>query len=129
MNDALRLCPCGLGEPYSRCCQPLHEGVAAPTAERLMRSRYTAFAAGLRAYLLESWHASTRPAELQLDEGLRWIRLVIDEVEAGGPFDSEGYVTFTAIARSTAGRIEQRERSRFVREAGRWSYIDGVVLG
>lgn len=128
MSDARLQCPCGLGEPYARCCQPLHDGAAAPTAERLMRSRYSAFAQGRQAYLLESWHASTRPAELQLDESLRWIRLIIDEIEAGGPFDTEGYVTFTAIARNAAGRIEQRERSRFVREAGRWSYIDGVVL-
>jgi SEC-C motif-containing protein len=92
-----------------------------------MRSRYSAFALGLAPYLLESWHPSTRPGSLELDPGLRWIRLLVERVEAGGPFDDEGFVVFTAIARSPEGRLEQRERSRFVREAGRWRYLDGAA--
>lgn len=94
-----------------------------------MRSRYSAFALGLAPYLLESWHVSSRPAALELDPDLRWIRLVIERAEAGGPFDSEGSVVFTAIARSPQGRLEQRERSRFVREAGRWYYLNGTEAG
>ncbi len=123
----VRLCPCGRAE-YAECCEPLHAGAAqAPTAERLMRSRYSAFALGLDNYLLLSWHSSTRPAaaEFELDRDVAWKRLLVEQTEAGGPFDDEGYVTFTAIARTPEGRFEQRERSRFLRENGCWRYVDG----
>lgn len=93
-----------------------------------MRSRYSAFVFGLDDYLLRSWHASTRPAKLDLDGSIDWRRLLIDSMEAGGPFDTTGHVTFTAIGRTEDGRFEQRERSRFVREAGQWFYVDGVEL-
>lgn len=121
-------CPCGRAD-YAECCGPLHDGTAeAPTAERLMRSRYSAFALCLGDYLLRSWHSSTRPAaaELELDSDVIWKRLLIEQTEAGGPFDAEGYVTFTAIARTPEGRFEQRERSRFLRENGCWRYVDGT---
>lgn len=123
-----KVCPCGRGVSYSDCCEPLHAGAAAPSAERLMRSRYSAFALGLAEYLLRSWHASTRPSALDIDESISWRRLLIESTEAGGPFDSGGYVTFTAIGRSEEGRFEQREKSRFVREDGHWFYVDGVEL-
>ncbi|MBN9612983.1 MAG: SEC-C domain-containing protein [Actinobacteria bacterium] len=132
--EAASPCPCGRGEAYARCCGPIHEGVAAPTAERLMRSRYSAFALGLAAYLLESWDVSTRPASLEPDPDLVWRRLLVESTSAGGPFDREGWVTFTAIARGPSGRMMQRERSRFVRvpaSAGgddRWRYVDGEEL-
>lgn len=122
-------CPCGRGESYDACCGPLHAGEAAPTAERLMRSRYSAFALRLEAYLLETWDATTRPPSLEFDHDVVWRRLLVESTEAGGPFDREGRVTFTAIARSASGRFVQRERSRFVRTPeGRWRYIDGVAL-
>lgn len=96
-----------------------------------MRSRYSAFALGLSDYLLQSWHMSTRPAAsgFELDDTVQWKRLLVEQVEAGGPFDSEGFVTFAAIARTPDRRFEQRERSRFLREAGHWRYVDGVELG
>lgn len=122
-------CPCGRGESYGACCGPLHAGEPAPTAERLMRSRYAAFALGLVDYLERSWDASTRPSDLEIDPDVTWRRLLIERAEAGSPFDREGYVTFTAIGRTPEGRFEQRERSRFVRDAGgRWVYIDGVEV-
>jgi len=122
-------CPCGTGNAYAVCCGPLHAGAAAPTAERLMRSRYTAFARGDAAYLLRSWDATTRPAELELDPELRWLRLVIEDTQAGGLGDTEGWVTFTAVARGSEGRLAQRERSYFTRTAGEpWRYVDGVAL-
>lgn len=121
-------CPCGRGEDYANCCGPLHAGEAAPTAERLMRSRYSAFALGLADYLLASWHPSSRPASLELDDTVEWRRLIVESTEAGGPFDDAGSVVFTAIGRTPEGRFEQRERSRFVRDGGRWAYVDGVGL-
>lgn len=90
-----------------------------------MRSRYSAFVLGLDDYLLNSWHSSTRPKEMDLDPETRWLRLIVEDTTAGGPFDTEGTVTFTAIGREPDGRFEQHERSRFVRESGRWVYLDG----
>jgi len=90
-----------------------------------MRSRYSAFALGLGEYLLLSWDPATRPASMELDEAVVWKRQFIERVEAGGPFDAEGFVTFTAVGRGAEGRFEQRERSRFGRVDGRWVYTDG----
>lgn len=116
-------CPCGWGEPYAACCRPLHrqEAVAA-TAEALMRSRYSAFAVGDAAHLLRTWHPSTRPDGLDLDDDVLWRHLAITDVERGGPFDDEGVVAFEAVARVDGRRHVQRERSAFVREGGRWLY-------
>lgn len=124
-------CPCLSGSSYGECCGPLHAGTAsAPTAERLMRSRFSAFALGDAAYLLASWHPSTRPPSLELDEGLRWYRLDILGRSAGGPLDREGVVEFVAHHRprpgfpGTAGT--QHETSRFVREEGHWYYVSAL---
>ena len=125
-------CPCTSGDTYEACCGPILDGtIAAPTAQRLMRSRFTAFATGDAAYLLRSWHPSTRPAELEFDSETRWIRLDIIETTAGGPFDSNGVVAFEAFYREGATRGSMRERSRFVREnAGgkrAWMYVSGTL--
>lgn len=116
-------CPCLSGQTYDECCGPLHRGEPAPTAERLMRSRFSAFARGDAPYLLRSWHPSTRPAALDLDDGLRWYRLDIERTERGGPFDREGVVEFRAFHRG-AERGELHETSRFVREGRDWFYLD-----
>ena len=63
--------PVRLGRSYDACCGPIHDGAPAPTAEALMRSRFSAFALGLTPYLLTSWHPSTRPASLEPDAGHR----------------------------------------------------------
>ena len=92
-----------------------------------MRSRFSAFALGLPVYLLATWHPTTRPNSLGLDDDVRWYRLDIEDREAGGPFDTEGAVTFTAWFRSPDGAGNLHERSRFRREDGTWFYLDGVV--
>ena len=94
-----------------------------------MRSRFSAFALGLDGYLLASWHPSTRPAMLELDEGTVWRKLQIVDMVAGGPDDETGMVEFRASYRDadgTAGVLH--ERSRFARVDGRWSYLDGEIL-
>jgi SEC-C motif-containing protein len=119
-------CPCLSGDTFDNCCGPLLDGRAAPTAERLMRSRFTAFAVGDAAHLIRTWHPSTRPSELALDDGMRWTRLDVLAVERGGPFDKEGVVLFEAFFREAGAPGSLRERSRFVREAGAWLYLDGT---
>jgi SEC-C motif-containing protein len=117
-------CPCGTGLPYADCCGRLHDGTAsAATAEQLMRSRYSAFVVGDPAYLLATWHEPTRPRSLELDPDVRWTGLEIVATSGGSMLDTEGTVAFRA------SRVDgvQAERSRFVRENGRWFYLDGVV--
>ncbi|WP_037571658.1 YchJ family protein [Phaeacidiphilus oryzae] len=120
-------CPCGSGRAYADCCKPAHTGARpAPTAEALMRSRYSAFVLGDAGYLLRSWDPATRPARLELDAGVRWTGLEILRTEGGGegPFHTAGTVEFTA--HSSQGDLH--EVSRFGRDAaGRWVYVDGVV--
>jgi len=93
-----------------------------------MRSRYSAFVLGDAAYLLASWHSSTRPADLDLDDAVTWRRLQVVDTVAGGADDADGVVEFRAAHRSPAGAGLLHERSRFVREDGRWRYLDGDVL-
>lgn len=128
-------CPCLSGETYGACCGRYHRGllaggadsVTATTAEALMRSRYAAFAVGDADYLLATWHPSTRPADLDLDDDVTWRRLDVVATSAGGPLDRTGVVEFVAHYRSdeTRERASLHEISSFVREGGRWYYLDG----
>ncbi|MFD8914477.1 YchJ family protein [Streptomyces sp. NPDC059575] len=118
-------CPCGLPNAYGECCGRFHAGAAAaPTAETLMRSRYSAFVVGDVAYLLKTWHPRTRPAQLDLDPDMRWTGLeILDRVD-GSAFHDRGTVTFRASYRGG----ELCERSRFERVGGEWVYVDGEFL-
>jgi SEC-C motif-containing protein len=122
-------CPCGSGAAYPACCGRWHDGpqrLAAPDAERLMRSRYAACVLGLEGYLLDTWHPSTRPGDLALaGDATRWLGL---EVRAHRRID-DTHASVEFVARSRTGGRGHRlhELSRFVREAGRWWYVDGEL--
>ncbi|WP_448631031.1 YchJ family protein [Cellulomonas soli] len=121
-------CPCGSGDLWAACCGPVLDGARpAPTAEALMRSRYSAFAVGDPAHLLATWHPSTRPPRLDLDDDVEWRRLTVLAATGGGPWDETGTVEFVAAYRTADGRGRLHEHSRFVREGGRWFYVDGDV--
>ncbi|WP_369388266.1 YchJ family protein [Streptomyces sp. CG1] len=120
-----RACPCGLPQPYDACCGRFHAGsVSAPTAELLMRSRYTAFVKGNGGYLLRTWHPRTRPEGLDLDPRMKWTGLEILDTTDGSAFHTTGTVTFRASYRG--GSLH--ERSRFERVDGAWVYVDGDFL-
>lgn len=125
-------CPCGrtgargrvLG--YGDCCgRYLETDTPAPDAESLMRSRYSAFVRERTAYLQASWHASTRPADLTLEPGVKWLGL---DLRAHRNIDAD-HAEVEFVARSRVGGRGHRlhETSRFVREGGRWYYVDGDV--
>ncbi len=123
---APRRCPCGTGLPYAECCGRLHDGTTtAATAEQLMRSRYSAFAVGDPAYLLATWHPSTRPPTLELDPSVRWTDLDVLATTDGGLLAHDGTVEFRAWYRHGGETGSQHEKSRFVREDGTWRYLDG----
>ena len=125
-------CPCGRLSPQRRplawadCCARYVEHfdtTPAPDAESLMRSRYSAFVRERTDYLLSTWHASTRPAQLDADAGTKWLGL---EVRAHQPMDAtHAEVEFIARYRIGGRAVRLHERSRFVREDGRWFYVDG----
>jgi len=117
-------CPCG-GANYASCCGRFIDGGELPdTAEQLMRSRYTAYTLRNDAYLKATWHASTRPTEnLAEDDELKWLGL---EVRRHVPAGDRATVEFVARSK-TAGRAQRlHEISNFVRESGRWYYVDGT---
>jgi SEC-C motif-containing protein len=116
-------CPCGLADDYASCCGRLHAGAPAPTAESLMRSRYTAFAVGNTGYLLRTWHPSVRPQALSLDLALRWTRLAVLRTRDGGLFDATGTVQFRATYVQHGRRGVLAETSRFIRHDRLWTYL------
>ena len=127
--DTLTPCPCGNAAGYARCCGPLHEGAPAGSAEALMRSRYSAYVLKREDYLLASWHPSTRPAHLKLaaqQPAPSWLGLLVRRHEDAG---EHAVVEFIARLRYGGGQAQRlHEISRFVREDGRWYYLDGEIL-
>ena len=120
-------CPCGSGRTVEACCGQYHAGAAAPDAERLMRSRYSAFVLGLEDYLLKTWHPDTRPGGLELDAPPRpqWLGLT---VKSHTPIDDDhATVEFVARYKLNGRAFKLHETSRFERVAGRWLYVDGEV--
>ena len=122
-------CPCGSGIALDDCCGKWHQGQPAPSAERLMRSRYSAYTLGLIDYLV----ATTLPAQqtaLDRDSmrawslGSTWLGL---EVEGSELINTHAFVTFTARWHDGDGEHRHRERSAFVQQAGRWYFIDPTV--
>lgn len=118
-------CPCGSGRSEADCCGALHRAFAerglllAPSAEALMRSRYTAYVRDRRDYLLATWHPRTRPAQLDAPEpGLRWLGLALQQVGADR-------VRFVARCKSGGRAQRLQESSRFERLDGVWYYLDG----
>jgi SEC-C motif-containing protein len=91
-----------------------------------MRSRYSAFVVLDEAYLLRTWHPSTRPVALDLDPRTRWLGLEVLATTAGGPFHTEGTVDFSADHLDGGRRESLREHSRFVRHEGAWVYLDAA---
>lgn len=126
-------CPCGNPRLYTTCCEPYILGTAiAPTAEALMRSRYSAYCRGNVDYLIATHHPSKRRLDSRHDlvktiNQVEWLKLIVVDTHQGTPQDAQGMVEFVAIYR--VGKIEQlHERSQFVQQHGRWFYLEGEHL-
>lgn len=122
------ICPCGSALVYERCCGRWHGGEAAPDAESLMRSRYSAFVMSNEPYLLATWHRTQRPESIDFNSNQKWLGLKIVEARLTGENTAE--VEFIARYRVGGGSAARlHERSRFVREDDRWLYVDGDIRG
>ncbi len=125
------MCVCGLETDYTQCCKPYHQGKAAPpTAEALMRSRYSAYIKRDGAYLHRTWAQTTRPSKTSLMQlaPTHWIGLTIVRTEAGGCDDATGIVEFIAHWIEEGVEKQLHEVSEFVREKGRWVYWQAKVI-
>lgn len=127
-------CPCGTGRPLEACCGPYLSGAeAAPTAEALMRSRYSAFVTANVDYLESTLLPETRDDfdrqhVTEWAQNSNWTSLEVLSTSAGGPGDDTGTVEFAA--RFTLGGREHlhHESSRFTKRDGRWYYVDGDMV-
>ena len=123
-------CPCGKPIPESQCCGRYLAGEPAPTAEALMRSRYTAYVHCDVDYLVATHSAKTRD---DLDRGAiklwardsKWLSLEIVDVVRGGEGDDQGEVEFVARYEADGSEHRHRERSTFARENGAWVFVGG----
>jgi SEC-C motif domain protein len=121
-------CPCG-GSAYIACCgRYIDDKEIAPTAEALMRSRYTAYTLRREDYVLATWHTRTRPASLSLadDSETEWLGLDVKRRVVDATDTNRAIVEFVARFKVGGGRAERlHEISRFVRDDNQWFYLDG----
>lgn len=126
-------CPCGSEKPFAFCCEPYIEGQKpAPTAEQLMRSRYTAFALGAIDYLIDTTAPEKRDLidRAVIAEQIQfttWTGLTILNKEAGHKEDAQGMVEFEAAFETEEDQCILHERSNFYAKNGQWFYLDGEV--
>ena len=123
-SNAADACPCG-SPSYAACCGRFIDGADTPsTALELMRSRYTAYTLQNEGYLRQTWYTTTRPASglLSENDAIKWLSLdVLNHQENG----TDGTVEFVARYKVRGRAHKLHEISRFVREDGRWFYLDG----
>lgn len=122
-------CPCHSGEKYKKCCQPYHRGSLPSNAEKLMRSRYSAFALGLADYIMATTHPNNsdftddieqwKQSVLSFSENTHFLGLTITEF-----IDGEYLAFVTFEAKLDNGLL--KEKSRFLKEDGRWLYESGA---
>ena len=125
-------CPCGNQESFEICCEPFVLGKTLPeTAEKLMRSRYTAYTLGNIDYIQDTL-APESSDEFDTEEAkdwaknAKWKKLKILSTKKGGPEDKRGTVEFTATYEQDGETIDHHETSQFRRTAeGRWLFVEG----
>lgn len=123
----IQYCPCGSKKNINECCLIFISGRGFTlSAELLMRSRYTAYALGEVRYITDTWHSSTRPVNLMLEESVVWtgLQVLASTIEK----NNEAYVEFIAAFNNAGVMGQMHERSRFLFEEGSWFYVDGEQL-
>lgn len=125
-------CPCNSDLPYTECCKKLHDGVLAPSALALMRSRYSAYALGLVHYIIDTTHKNNPSYSPQISlwkkelksfcASTQFLRLEIVHAEER---DNHGEVSFIAHLKQEGQDIQLIEHSFFKKEGKKWLYLRG----
>jgi SEC-C motif-containing protein len=129
----MKQCPCGSGRVYGDCCQPYIAGKAkAPTAESLMRSRYTAYVEHEIDYIINTCvHRGKSDIDPKStrdwSEQSNWLGLTNISAEKGGLADNEGTVEFEALYERGDLKETHHEKARFKKENGEWLYEEGSM--
>ena len=125
LSKLMKKCPCQSGQNYNICCRRYHLGkIHAPTAEALMRSRYSAYLLIIPRYIFKTWHSETRPSieELRKSPNQKFVGLTIIDTELGMDNDEIGSVTFIVTFEEDGQLKEYQEKSSFKREKNKWVY-------
>lgn len=128
----MTLCPCGSDQNLDDCCGPIIDGALAPTAEALMRSRYTAYVQGNIGYLADTLSPEIRDDFDQAEAGntasdAKWQGLELRAVTDGGENDESGSIEFIASFRLGGQLRVHHELAEFRREQGLWMCVGGQV--
>jgi SEC-C motif domain protein len=130
-EQLVNACPCQSGTHYHRCCNPFILGKEQPkTPEQLMRSRYSAYAQHLFSYVIDTMTGEAL-ARFTLDDAKKWAhsaQWMGLKIGASHTSQEEGFVTFIASYQRDGTITHLKERSRFIKENGRWLYISGEYL-
>jgi SEC-C motif-containing protein len=124
-------CPCGSGQAYMACCEPIISGkTQAPTAEALMRARYSAYANGKIDFIEKSLAPEARTdfdrkASEKWSLESKWGGLQIVAVKGGAAKDETGIVRFIAQYSQGGQNFEHHEIATFRKEKGVWYFVDG----
>ena len=130
----MKLCPCGSGTNYAECCEPYISGLKnPPTAEALMRSRYTAYAEHAIDYIIstcvdEGKDRIDYKLTKEWSEKSEWLGLKIISAEKGEIADTEGIVEFEASYERDKLKEIHHERAHFIKTNGKWFYQEGQVV-
>jgi SEC-C motif domain protein len=124
-------CPCGSNKSFGECCEPFHSGTAIPpTAETLMRARYSAYVTANIDFIERTFHSSAR-AEFDRESARKWAEesqwhgLEILKTVDGQDQDTDGVVEFIATYSQKDQEVEHHEVATFRKEAGTWTFVDG----
>ena len=124
-------CPCGSAKNYAICCEPIVSlKIPAPTAEALMRARYSSYAKS-RIDFIETTHAPESRADFDRKASekwaaqSRWLGLEILATKDGGADDASGVVNFVARYETGGERFEHREIATFRKDRGAWTFVEG----
>lgn len=122
-------CPCCSGKSSEDCCQPYHKKEKfPPTAEALMRSRFSAFAIPNGEYLWETTSPGKRKFHnkkslQEWGEINDWTKLEIVDTP------SMNKVEFKAFYTDEDGNQQvHHELSTFKTIQNRWYYVSGIFL-
>lgn len=128
-------CPCGSLKKYKKCCKTFHDGVLPSSALELMKSRYSAYSAHQADYIIATTHNTNKDFKNDTNS---WKRDILDFCE-NTKFEKleiidfidgveESFVTFKASLNQQNQDVSFTEKSRFLKEHGKWMYVSGEFI-